>query len=392
VKFRATLNRLAPGKKAGKARAGEFRFRRSAPLVLYWLGGELVFENYAVRTRIGASPLACSILHFCNGWKSSREIASFLNEYDPSSVFKSLNQLCENGVLERSDKKRDPRLKAMESWETWNPAAGFFHFSTKDTEFAPDQRDAVEELKRRARHDPMPLPLKAYPKANRTKLPRLPAGGEFPQLLRNRRTWRKFGRDAVPLESLAQTLELTFGIQGWVYLPGLGRAAMKTSPSGGDLHPIEAYVLAQRVRGLKPGLYHYSAGQHELEWLRHGVDRKPLVRSLGHQPWFAHGAFLVLMTAVFGRTQWKYDFARAYRVILAEAGHLCQTFCLTATWLGLAPFCTMAQTDTQWEEWLGIDGASESILYIAGAGTRPANSRNAHLGMLRTDTAPIPQK
>jgi len=31
----------------------------------------------------------------------------------------------------------------------------------------------------------------------------------------------------------------------------------------------------------------------------------------------------------------------------------------------------MAQTDTKWEEWLGIDGVRESILYVAGAGTRP---------------------
>jgi SagB-type dehydrogenase family enzyme len=340
--------------------------------VLYWQDGELVFENFALRTRISADPLVCRILHECSEWRSVREIKSYLGEYAESSVRRTLEKLYKNGVLERSDRRRDARAAAMESWAAWNPAAGFFHFSTKDAEFAADQRDAFEELKRRAKHDPMPLPLKNYSKAPRIKLPSVRAEGEFAEVLKSRRTWRKYGAGSVSVEALAQTLQLTFGIQGWVDVPGLGRAAMKTSPSGGCLHPIEAYVLVRRVKGLKTGIYHYNAARHELEWLREGISRGKLEGSLGSQWWFARGAFLVLMTAVFGRTQWKYDFARSYRVVLAEAGHLCQTFCLTATWLGLAPFCSMALADTKWEEWLGIDGVRESIIYVAGAGTRPA--------------------
>lgn len=373
------------GRKAKRKRL-RVRFRRSAPLVLYWQDGELVFENFALRTRMTADPLVCSILHFCGEWRGFREIVLLLGDYDEDSVVKNLEQLCENGVLERSDRGRDTRVAAMERWATWNPAAGFFHFSTKDTEFSPDPERAVEELKRRVKHEPMPLPLKRHGAGRRTKLPHASNEGGFPELLKSRRTWRKYGNEEVALEELGQLLELTFGIQGWVDVPGLGRAAMKTSPSGGDLHPIEAYVLAQRVKGLRKGIYHYDAERHELEWLRKGMARRTLERSLGNQNWFAKGAFLVLMTAVFGRTQWKYDFPRAYRVVLAEAGHLCQTFCLTATWLGLAPFCTMAQTDTKWEEWLRIDGVDESILYVAGAGTRPADTRGAHIGMIGKGT------
>jgi len=82
------------------------------------------------------------------------------------------------------------------------------------------------------------------------------------------------------------------------------------------------------------------------------------------------------MTAVFPRTMWKYDFPRAYRVVLLDAGHLCQTFCLVATWLGLAPFCTAALKDTLIEGDLGIDGIRESVLYIAGLGV-PATSVRA---------------
>jgi SagB-type dehydrogenase family enzyme len=355
--------------------------------VLYWEEGELVFENFALRRRMSADPLVCSILHYCDEWRASSEIVSYLNDYDESSVRKTLGQLCENAVLERSDQKRDTRVTAMETWADWNPAAGFFHFSTQDTEYAPDQAGAFEELKRRAKLNPMPLPIKNYSRARRVKLPAAHTRGEFAEVLQRRRTWRKYGPGAVRLETLAETLALTFGIQGWVDVPGLGRAAVKTSPSGGSLHPIEAYVLAQRVKGLKSGMYHYNAGRHELEWLREGIARRTLERNLGSQWWFGKAAFFVLMTAVFGRTQWKYEFPRSYRAVLLEAGHLCQTFCLTATWLGLAPFCTIAQTDTAWEKWLGIDGVTESIIYVAGAGTMPGDMRDANILRIGKGTA-----
>ena len=82
----------------------------------------------------------------------------------------------------------------------------------------------------------------------------------------------------------------------------------------------------------------------------------------------------MFFTAVFGRYQWKYAEARAYRAVLIEAGHQCQTFCLTATRMGLAPFCSMALADSIIERDLGIDGVSEAVLYAAGVGERPHDS------------------
>jgi len=74
-------------------------------------------------------------------------------------------------------------------------------------------------------------------------------------------------------------------------------------------------------------------------------------------------------------------YPRVYRAVLLEAGHLCQTLCLTATWLGLAPFCTIALADTKWEKLLGIDGINESLIYAAGAGLRPEDESLAHVKM-----------
>ena len=73
------------------------------------------------------------------------------------------------------------------------------------------------------------------------------------------------------------------------------------------------------------------------------------------------------MTTVLERVMWRYRFSRAYRVILLEAGHFCQTFCLVATWLKLAPFCTAALDDEMIESDLGLK-AGETPIYAAGIG------------------------
>jgi SagB-type dehydrogenase family enzyme len=89
------------------------------------------------------------------------------------------------------------------------------------------------------------------------------------------------------------------------------------------------------------------------------------------QPWFADCPALFVMTSVFERVRFKYPSPRAYRVVLMEAGHLGQTFCLVATWLGLLPFSTAAFADSAIERQLGIDGVDEGVLYAAGVGRPP---------------------
>ena len=257
------------------------------------------------------------------------------------------------------------------AWSEWNPAAGFFHLATKDLQFGADDEEEFRALVRLAKSNPIPIPIKRYRNAKQIPLPSLSVDGEFARVLLQRRTWRKFSADPVPLSTLGNLLGLTWGVRHWVKLPKIGSVAVKTSPSGGSMHPIEAYVLARNVKGLAAGVYHYSAADHRLELLKSGATSRDITSLLANQWWYGPAGFVVFLTAVFERTRWKYDYARAYRAVLIEAGHLCQTFCLTATSLGLAPFCTMAFADSKIEKVLSIDGISESALYVAGAGMRP---------------------
>jgi SagB-type dehydrogenase family enzyme len=255
----------------------------------------------------------------------------------------------------------------------WGLEATLFHFGTKDVAWAQDYVAGERLLRRKAIGSPPPPPIKRYSaRHRRTRLPTSQPVGELDEVIRGRRTWRQFGRAPVSLPDLAELLDRAFGVTQQGVSPGQGPVVLKSSPSGGACHAIEAYVLARRVDGLAPGLYHFEADRRVLALVRPGATRRDLETFLPGQPWFRTAGAVVFMTAVFARSSWRYATPRAYRALLIEAGHLCQTFLLVATRLSLAPFCTQAIADSAVERALGLDGINEGVLYAAGVGSRPA--------------------
>jgi SagB-type dehydrogenase family enzyme len=346
-------------------------FRRSPYLVSYWRDNRLILENYATGRRAPGAPLVHEILDHFDRWRPLDDLTEALPRTPRRALARVIKTLVRLTFLQRSDKPNHHTTAALSEWRGWNPAAAFFHCSTKDVKYSTDLDASARRIRGLARRERMPPSIKRYRGLVRIQLPESPACGEFARALLARRTWRQFSRRPATLQDLAMALGLTFRVQRWVGLPGIGTVALKTSPSGGSRHPIECYVLALRIKGLSRGLYHYRADTHALERLSARASPGQVARYLPGQQWFGGASALVLLTAVFARTQWRYPFARAYRVVLAEAGHVCQTFCLTASWLGLAPFCTMALADSIIERDLGVDGVAESVIYAAGFGTRP---------------------
>jgi len=366
-------------------RSAGWEFRRAPHLLLHWQENQLVLHNYAVRRTLPAHALVIDVLGQFDAWRRLGQYLDTVPAAARDSVRRLVHELHRQRLLWRRDEPLSPDERAMDAWDQWNPSAGFFHSASKDVSFI-DMDTHLGRLAEQASTWPMPSPLKEYPRARRVRLPKPRTRGAFPRVLRARRTWRRFADAPLDLEALSTMLHLTVGVQQWATAEGEGRIALKTSPSGGARHPIEAYVAARDVRSLAPGFYHYAAGAHALEHVGRSRHLPRLDALLPTQWWYREAAALVLFTAVFERTRWRYNGPRAYRAVLLEAGHVCQTFCLTATWLGLAPFCSMALADAAIEKALGLDGVSESVLYAAGVGRRPALPADVPPGALPSRT------
>jgi SagB-type dehydrogenase family enzyme len=352
------------------------RVRRSPHLVAYWRGGTLIASNYATGTKVEVPPKACELLSVCDDWTKLDDLerASFV----PSSTFAAtIDRMVELTLLERSDRPRDPRVAAMDSLRLWNPQAGFFHATTKDVPFVSPRVAA-----RRARMGPKPAPappaIKRYTNCETINLRRPSRDDDFARVFYARRTWRRYSSQPVTLDELGAILALAAGVQHWVEDTDV-TIPLKTSPSGGARHATECYVVARDVKGLKKGIYHYAPARHGLTRIGKAVSIERVRSYVPGSEYFAKASALVFFTAVFARILWRYPYARAYRAALIESGHVCQTFLLAATKLGLAPFSVMALADSIIERDLGIDGISESVLYAAGVGRRPRGATWAPL-------------
>ena len=355
------------------------RLRRARSVIATWRDEQLVLMNYQTQETASAEPEGVRFLHLLENWIRPEDLYSLLPEYTPRSIRAAVRELAKNTFLVKEGTplaKRDADLDSV--WSDWLPYGGF-HFATKDFEYidAP-----VSFYQRYLAASPQPALLKTYGKAHRIQLPRVhvPMKGEpdseFERVLLARKTHRDFSRKQVPLNTISTLLHHTWGVTGKIDAPPFGRLFHKTSPSAGARHPGEVYMLAIRVKGLAKGLYHYDGLHHRLERIGSAKVAKKAALYAAQQEFVADASAVFIMTAVFPRVLWKYRFARSYRVVLLDAGHLCQTFCLVATWLGLAPFCTAAIKDTLIEKDLGLDGIRESVLYLAAVGTQAGKLRS----------------
>jgi SagB-type dehydrogenase family enzyme len=346
---------------------GPRRIRRARAVLVAWCERKLVLLNYQTLVSASAEPEAVRILHLLEDWTRPSDVVGFLPEYRPQSIRAGVRELLRNTFLVTEgtpDAKRDADLASV--WSAWLPQ-GSFHFATKDVEYVQPSPSLFRRYLAESSQPPL---LRRYGNAPRIQLPsQRTADSQFERVLLARKTHRAFSRKQVPLSVISTLLHYTWGVTGRIDAPPFGRLFHKTSPSGGARHPGEVYLLAMRVGGLTQGLYHYNCLHHRLERLCSLQAVKKAVAYTAGQEFVGDASALFIMTAVFPRVLWKYRFARSYRVVLLDAGHLCQTFCLVATWLGLAPFCTAAFEDTLIEADLGLDGIRESALYVAGVGT-----------------------
>jgi SagB-type dehydrogenase family enzyme len=332
-------------------------------------------RDLAQKREILASPEIVSLLSAFDVARTPAEAAAILRDYQPRSVDRGIRRLKALGLL-RTAEDAATRGSLLAAWNQ-NLASAQYHVACRDARVLVGNREIGRYMRRRVASEPAPALLKRYPRGARVPLsedgPRPPDAASFDRVLHARRTVRRFSRAPAALTDLAALLRGTWGRTGEKRDAFLGRVVTKTSPSAGALHPIECYVLAWNVAGLAPGLYHYEVAGNELRRLKRkdrAEARRIAIRCASGQRWVGGAAFLCVMTAVFGRTLWKYQVESAYRVLWLEAGHLAQTFALLATARGLGPFGLDGLQDSFVERQIGLDGIREFPVYLCGAGVR----------------------
>jgi SagB-type dehydrogenase family enzyme len=364
---------------------------RNPDLLIAWRGDRLVVEDLTASRHIDVPIGVVLALDHFRRPRSPEAVARGLPAEARQGFLRGVRRLVRLGLLLPAVVGRRRRSR-LDAWKG-NFASALYHSAARDLRYLESPAMADAFLLRRVAEERRPPPFKRYPDALRTPLPaRGPSGidaAPLGEVLAERRTVRAFSRKAVALHDLAAVVRGTWGRTGWLQTVLVGKVATKTSPSAGALHPIECYVFAWKVDGLKPGIYHYDVVGDELRRLRSGDFREAAVRAASGQRWVGGAGFLCVMTAVFGRTLWKYELENAYRSLWLDAGHLGQTFCLLCTARGLGPFTTAAMQDSYIERLIGLDGVQEFPVYLCGAGVRAkVRSAAAPSPSLRRDSFP----
>ena len=339
------------------------KYRVSPNVVCHWRQGRLYAVNFATRYQVSVNRLVMAVLTDLGDWRTVAEVGHSLGTAPTRELHQLLARLLEATILQSSRSALVPRDRAMERWEAWNPSVGLFHGMSSGVSFL--ENDPPRKGRARVR----PIEGRLVHKSGHTiRLARPEITSDFDRTVLERRTWRRFSDEDLPRTAVEHLLWLTAGVQGWLKAPRGEMLPLTTSPSGGSRHPIEVYAFVKHVRGLSAGLYRYDGVAHTLRTI--GPPPARTRDYLPRQYWFENAPLIIFLCAQFGRTMERYPFPRAYRAVLLEAGHVCQTFCLAATALGLAPFCTMALDDHRIEADLGLDGVEMAVLYAAGVGVR----------------------
>jgi putative peptide maturation dehydrogenase len=278
-------------------------------------------------------------------------------------------------------RERDEALAVNE----WNLYAALYHFMTQwsGVELKEGEEEATE-LKARsraaaqahiARHGPPPG---AFGKVDSTHEVALPGGeqdGGLYRALVARQTTRAFDLDTpMTLAQLDTVLRYVFGCHGYTRNVADVVCIKRTSPSGGGLHPIEAYPIINNVDGVDPGIYHYNALEHSLALLcelEPGEGQRMATSFMCGQSYFGAAHVSFVLTARFYRNHWKYRrHQKAYAGILMDAAHLSQTLYLVGAELDLGAFVTIAINARDIEKRFGLDGVSEGVIAMTGCGLR----------------------
>lgn len=173
-----------------------------------------------------------------------------------------------------------------------------------------------------------------------------------------------FTKCSITLEELSYLLWYTQGVK---VVQG-DHIALRHIPSSGLRYPIETYFVAQEVKGLDTGVYHYLPLSHTIVPMR--VESDVLLElataSLNFQI-VTRAAATFIYAGIPYRSVWALG-NRGYRSMLIDAGHVCQALQFAAASIGFKARSFDLFHDEAIGEMAELDPETEWPLCLASVG------------------------
>lgn len=312
----------------------ELGYRRSPNIVAHWQDDRLTIVHARTGRHFALSAKVIDLLDVLNPEINISQLSERVGISD-GQVTKLLALMEDAGFIERAVGDTQPGLRGHDRLSACEWAV----HSQPSRIATPAER-----------HRPAPLARLSHPEASaRISLTDGCArtSKSLKAVLADRRSIRRYGDQAMPLEMLGIFLSDACRVRGTIGQPS-HQVTHRSSPSAGARHSLEIYVFARNILGLDEGIYHYDPFGHLLcrlaPWDAQMEElQQRLVCGPGMLQRAPHVSFY--LTSVVDRVVWKYP-GGALPLIYRDTGCLLQTMYLVATDLSLAP-CALAAIDSE---------------------------------------------
>ncbi len=216
----------------------------------------------------------------------------------------------------------------------------------------------------------------SYDQCPEVELPgaREPLAGSLQEALLTRVSARSLAPLRISLAKAATILHSAYGVtrtnEGTLF-----PRPFRTVPSAGALYPLEIYFYSSNIDELPGGLYHYNPSRNSVHQLQERNLTAEIATALVSPELAYDASIIIFITAVFERVTFKYG-ERGYRFALLEAGHLAQNINLAVNGLGLGSLNIGGFFDRELDELLGLDGLTQSTIYLAAIGQQLNDEEN----------------
>jgi SagB-type dehydrogenase family enzyme len=325
----------------------------------------------------GAQPLigwllSCHTEADVNALAGSVAGAAGLSDDDAHEL---VRDLIESSVLIPADEQATTRAHLRRWGEFgWRDAADF-HLATYGLRFVPDEVDGVTYADYFASMLTETVTAGIQPPAfaprSATRLPiptNVPPPMTVDEVLSHAQPINRFDGPALRGSELVAPLRLAVGSQRTVG-GMLGEHQFRSYPSGGARHPFEVYLVSKGIADIPAGVYQFDPIAGDLVTVpEHGDPHHIDAACFGKGGILTAGVVLVL-TCRWLRHSWKYRYARSYRMVLLEAGHIAQAINLAMLRHGIGVYHCPSISDDEVLQILALDDdCAEGPIHALGLG------------------------